>query len=949
MKYLKFCNVLCLIICCILISHNAFSQLVVTPSVSAATLAATLAGPGVVILSPTLTCPSESNGTFTSTGTLLAMSNGIVLTNGKASACAGPEGALVSFVTGGGSDPLMAPLLPAGTTTVDACFLDFKIVAQGDSIGFNYQFGSEEYRNAVCSQYTDVFAFFISGPGITGSQNIATVPGTTIPVEINSVNNGTIGTVGGSNIANCHALGAGSPFTTYYIDNTGGTQMSYRGYTEKFRAVHAVTPCDTYHLHISIVDAGNAQYDSGVFLEGASLTSNNYGFNHSDSVGATINGVSHTIVKGCSPTTVNLVAAHANPAATVLNLSFGGTAINGTDIVAIPTTVTLPADSPTVSINIQGIPTPPGGSKVFTIYLNGVCGILDSVSVNILDTPYAYIITPDTAVCSGQSFQIHVAASAGLVYNWTPAGGLSSATVMEPICTPTVSSAYMMVATLPNSGCPPDTSHINVSISGIGISILTPDTSFCLGQSVRIRVNGSDSFSYLWTPAAGLDSTNIKDPVATPTVTTTYMVNATSPTGCDVSAGVTISIVSVAASILNPDTAICKGESVQVIANGPPSLTYQWLPTAGISISNVLDPIISPDTSATYYLTGIVPGCSGFMDSIKIDVQPYPVVYIGGNLNVCKHDTVHLTAFVSPDWYTHYIYNWSPATGLDNTSTSSVVFTAGDSTNLIVMVSTPAGCKGVDSAEVMVHNIGGVSINDTTICPHDSIQLKPVTLNPSLTYQWHPGLYLSDSNAVNPWAYAITSQYYWAIATNQYGCHDTISLNLSVHPNAVLYLGDSVILYPGESYQITPQTNCTSFSWSPPSGLSSNDISNPVVNAEINTKYIVTGATEWGCMTKDSIDIYIGNTLLAVPNAFTPGNSANNLLKILKKGMATLNYFRIYNRWGNLVYESNDIDGGWDGTYHGVAQPFGVFVYTIEAITNTGVVFKQHGNVTLIR
>jgi len=204
------------------INDSAFSQLVVTPDQTAAVLANTLAGTGTAIFSPTLTCPGIANGIFTFTGPILGMSSGILLTNGHSAACAGPEGTLVSFNDGAPGDPAITALLPGGVNSYDACILEFDIVPTSDTISFQYQFGSEEYRNAVCSEYTDLFAFFISGPGITGTVNMALVPGTTIPVEINSVNNGGLGTISGVSHANCTGLGAGSPFTAYYIDNTGG-------------------------------------------------------------------------------------------------------------------------------------------------------------------------------------------------------------------------------------------------------------------------------------------------------------------------------------------------------------------------------------------------------------------------------------------------------------------------------------------------------------------------------------------------------------------------------------------------------------------------------------------------------------------------------------------------------------------------------------------------------
>jgi gliding motility-associated-like protein len=114
--------------------------------------------------------------------------------------------------------------------------------------------------------------------------------------------------------------------------------------------------------------------------------------------------------------------------------------------------------------------------------------------------------------------------------------------------------------------------------------------------------------------------------------------------------------------------------------------------------------------------------------------------------------------------------------------------------------------------------------------------------------------------------------------------------------------------------------------------------------------YIVHAVTEYGCKTTDSLEINVDpETILALPNAFSPGSGPNSEFKIIKQGIATLNYFRIFNRWGNLVFETTDIDKGWDGSYKGTPQPFDVYVYEVEAITSTGQVFNKHGNLTLIR
>ena len=211
-------------------------------------------------------------------------------------------------------------------------------------------------------------------------------------------------------------------------------------------------------------------------------------------------------------------------------------------------------------------------------------------------------------------------------------------------------------------------------------------------------------------------------------------------------------------------------------------------------------------------------------------------------------------------------------------------------------------------------------------------------------------MYLNDTTGTSVTSRAETNINYTVIASNQYGCADTAVVAVTVYPAAIITLGDSVRLYPGETYQISAATNCSVFTWFPPAGLNYPFISNPIASPEVNTKYIVIGQTEWGCTTTDSISIYVNTeSLLDAPNAFTPGVAPNNLFKILIRGEATLSYIRIWDRWGVKVFETTDITKGWDGTYNGTPQLFGVYIYEIGAVTNTGRSFTKHGNLTLIR
>jgi len=607
-------------------------------------------------------------------------------------------------------------------------------------------------------------------------------------------------------------------------------------------------------------------------------------------------------------------------------------------ILAAPITLTAPAGYTSYLWNTGAVtPTIPAfGTTAYWVYNTLGCTILiDTFNVHYIPLPVLALV-PDTAFCIGNTITLSSIQPAGTTYLWSTGSTDDSIHV-------STSGIYWLQL---NNGCVvTDTSYITVS--PYPIVDLGPDTSNCTGTPFTLMSSVSYTApTYLW-------STGSAAPAITVPLSGTYSLQVTVG-GCAAMDSIHVNIYFDTFTLSNVDTAICMGAGVQVALTANPSATFQWLPTAGIAASTTITPWIEPDTSALYFVNIYLPGCAPLKDSFYIDVQPNPTVYLGGERSVCQFDTIHLHAYVNPAWYAHYIYSWSPTTNLDTSTSSEVVFTGGDSTQLVLTVTTPAHiagtatCIGADSAFITVHP-GNFAALDTnyTLCPGDSVQLMPTG---GVSYRWRPVMYLSDSTSATPWVHAITTMYYNAVATSQYGCLDTVGVSVMINPRAVISLPDSVTLYPGESYQLSPGSNCESFAWFPPSGLSDAYISNPLATPAVSTRYIVTGKNEWGCIAVDSITINVNeNTLLAIPNAFTPGAQVNGKLYILKRGEATLSYFRIFNRWGNKVFETNNIEDGWDGSYNGAPQPLGVYVYEIEATTNTGALFEKHGNVTLIR
>lgn len=958
----KLRHVLLLVAFCL--CRPAYAQITVNPNQTALAMAQELAGPGVVIANPTLTCPTGASGIFVVTSSNLGLDSGVILTNGAAATSGSIIGAnspASQFASNGLNAPGDADLTNLannGNTGHDACVLEFDFIPAGDTVKFQYVFGSEEYTNYACTQFNDVFGFFISGPGYPVKKNIALVPGTNIPVAVNSVNNGP---TGGGTLATCQAMGAGSPFSAYYRNNNASTTVVYDGLTTVLTAVAPVTACQVYHLKLGVEDMSDDAFDSGVWLKAGSLNSVSTAV--SSIGGGGLYAPVPYCVRGCLPGRFKVSRPHALPTPLTIRYNIQGTAVNGYDYNQIPDSVVIPANDSFAFVSIYATPLPPTGPKTVELYIyspyscSGNPPIVDSATLTIYDSLYARILSDDTAICRYKSVQINTLVDTLLSLQWSPTAGLSNPNIANPVASPSFTTTYTLTGTLAQSGCAPAIDQMTITVYQPPAVTVTPSLNpiICLGDTVFFNTTVSPSnqvYHYLWQPNTSMSNDTIPNPVCIPATSTNYILTVNpDANGCTAYDTIRVKVLPADFTLNNHDTAICRGATVYINAVGDPDFHYTWTPSLGVANDTVLVTAITPDTPTVYYIKATFPGCPDKVHSVAIDVQPNPIVVAGADKAVCEWDTLHLHPLVLPKWYQHYIYSWTPARDIDNPTAAGTVVFVGDTTvTLVYTVTTPAGCIGVDSSHILVHpgHFGHLySASDTAICPNDSAK---IIASGGLYYAWTPGYYLSDSTAASPMLKPIATGYYTGYLTDSFGCHDTLMVHLTVHPNAVIDIPDSVIIYPGESYQISALGNCTAFSWFPPLGLSGTDISNPIANPGVSTMYTVTGTTSWGCTVVDSIAVIADpNTLLALPNAFTPGTGPNNQLKIIKRGIASLNYFRIFNRWGVQVFSTNNIDEGWDGTYNGTPQPLGVFVYMVEAVTNTGVVFTKQGNVTLLR
>ncbi|HET8573548.1 MAG TPA: choice-of-anchor L domain-containing protein [Edaphocola sp.] len=933
-----------------------------------------LTGTGVTVLNPQLngTCPTTARGKFNFFGPNdLGIDSGIVLTTGRVvtSSSSGPYGVngpvgyspSNSFPGTGLGDATLDSLLASTGSTVttnDACALEFDFVPAGDTIKFDYVFGSDEYPTYDCTIFNDVFGFFIYGNGYSGLNNIALVPGTSIPVAINSIN-GEDFPEGTDNP--CTDMGNGSPFTQYYVNNltNGGQQITYNGFTVVLTAIAAVIPCDTYHLKLAIGDGSDHVLDSGVFLKAGSL--NSTGIIVKTFGGAGLETPYTNTVRGCPPGVVRISRNGGFSQPVTIPLQFSGTAVNGTDYVSIPSTVTIPAGDSAVTINVSGIPVfPPVGPKTCIISAvspytcgNGQPLFLSSDTITILDSIYVNILNPDTAICYGESVDLKVQADSVVDFHWTPAGTVSDSIAKNVTVTPDSTTTYRVSVKLPSSlGCPASSDTVRIDVKRQPHVDLGPDVFTC-ADTVQLNAHTSPDNpdeSYSWSPATGLNNSSIANPVATVAGEQTYVLTVNpGAIGCDGKDSIKITVLPDHIDLLQDDTVVCQGTTLQLFVDGDNHFDYNWAPALGIANDTAKNTTVVAQQSALYSVTASYPTCPPMSDSFYLEVQPVPVVNAGPDRTICSYDTIQLYASVMPSGYGQYAYEWSPSADLTNPGIKNPVFSGDHGRTQVVTVRTPIGCTGKDSLMITVNpgDFLAVSPVDTGFCPPDGVQMNATG---AVQYVWSPGAGLTDPGIANPFAQPQSSTEYTLIAKSIAGCYDTAKVYIQVYPSAVIDLPDSVQIWPGESYQIHPNGNALYFSWFPPSGLSADNISDPVASPSVRTRYFVTAKTENGCIVKDSIDVLVNTTpVYEAPNAFAPGSGPNGVFKIEKRGFVKLKSFTVYNRWGNKVFETDDINRGWDGSFNGKPQPAGVYVYVIEAYADTGALVRKTGNVTLIR
>lgn len=543
---------------------------------------------------------SQQIGYFTNGSSATGLSSGMILSTGKAMNAAGTNDSTNTsggLGSSGSTDPDVMSLAN-GQAIFDALIYEFDVRPDGNELTLEYILASEEYTEYVCSQEADIFAIIISGPGITGtfSNNgklISLIPtSSTIPVGINSINNGTPGTFGAP--GGC----SNSFFSPYYLNNTQNL-FEYDGFTTVLQAKADVECNQLYHIRIVLADIGNNGFDTGLFLKERGLYSNSTG-NFDE--GAFLDSV---IVEGCKPFYMVIYNPIGFTGGQTFQVNIGGTAINGTDYDFVPSTYTMNSGDSLLTIVFN--PVADGVVEGFEsvivsyFYLNP-CG--DTVFVNKTfyirdESPLVVTGLPqNTSICNGQSVLLNVNVSGGFPsYSISWNGMLQNNFNVTPIQDITyVAEVYDL------AGCY-WTGSFTVDHNPSPIVNAGPDITICSGQpeQLGLQIEGGPGATYNWMPASQLNSGNLPYPTMNPQTTQTFTVGVVTAAGCTGTDQLVVTVLPSPTVNAGPDQSITYLQTTTTLigsGGGAPS----WYPPDGLSCTNCFTPEASPYTTTTYTL-----------------------------------------------------------------------------------------------------------------------------------------------------------------------------------------------------------------------------------------------------------------------------------------------------------------------------------------------------------
>ncbi|MEZ5058521.1 MAG: PKD domain-containing protein [Saprospiraceae bacterium] len=591
------------------------------------------------------------------------------------------------------------------------------------------------------------------------------------------------------------------------------------------------------------------------------------------------------------------------------------------------------------------------------------CSVVKEVEV-VVPQPLTVAIDGDSLTC-GNPIDLMANATTNSTFVWSNSQGTNLGSNATISVMPQDRLTYYLEAT-DDFGCK---DFDTIQVINRQVDILTSGTEeACENLETRVTVTNldpNDQLTYNWQPSNRIigDPNSVNPLVRTDRVgSNLFFVIAENQYGCRDTGSVELLIAAFTPGV-DDMIEICKGISTELNPNANPDQQYEWSPVTGLDDPNAANPNVLVQTSTTYQaiITQVISSGLVCIDTIEVevDVRPPFEVEVSDGDTLCERQMVELnvtsaTTGLSYEWSNSISFN--PILGEDN---NIFVNRLGTNTYYVRGIDD-LGC--MDTAEVTL-SIVPIEVEveqDTTICfgEPETVELFNQNEDQILTYQWSPvtGIDMGATTSSPTFNLEETTTF-TVTMSNQYGCEETIEVTVDV-----VDLGLTVdvsaepdSLLPGQSSQLLVTENPGySYFWEPSFSLNDNSVFNPIARPNETTEYTVQVTDENGCVTNRTVLVTVYDPIceppyIFLPNAFSPNNDGeNDVLYLLGNFVDEINLV-IYNRWGEKVFETNDQNIGWDGTYKGVPLSPDVYGYYLTVRCINQEEYFEKGNITLMR
>jgi gliding motility-associated-like protein len=467
---------------------------VVDPSYTGQQLVDLIVADGIVVTNVVLNCPAGASAYFDGTASNIGLPTGALLSTGLATQAIGPNNS-----TGPGGTCFGAPGDPdvegvSGSSTFDGCILDFDIVPTCSQVNFTFVFASEEYPENINNEFADAMVITISGPGFVGNQNIALVPGTAIPIAVNTVNQ--------------------NQNNAYYVANNGGASIQYDGFTVPITATANVTACERYHIKLAVADGADCIFNSGLFVQ-----ENSFDCGVDLAILTQFNAPADQPIEGCRTYDVEFCRQGSAVDPYDLNVTYAGTATNGVDFDLLPNIISFAAGEQCVTVSINPISDGviEGPEQLLLIYdaISGNCTVRDTIIITVLDDQG---LVPDfyhNDVCEGNTVFFNNATTinppaAATAFTWRLGDGTETSDYNTSLLYAGSGTYDVWLIASSTDGCTDSVMH-QVTVYDY------PEASFTLGGDVCLSVEAvfTNTSTASTNDAIGAISWNFGDGVST--------------------------------------------------------------------------------------------------------------------------------------------------------------------------------------------------------------------------------------------------------------------------------------------------------------------------------------------------------------------------------------------------------------------------------------------------